>query len=455
MSFARLTELLRATSFRIALGYTLLFALSFAGLGLAVHAIAVNAVRNEAITTVASDVLRLARVHERFGLRGLAAAVGNPPTSVLGEAMRYLVLDPLGRPVAGDLPQDLGGREGGFLIPPAADGEAGIVGVGLVLADGTYLAAGQLDTAAERTSRAIRDAFLLASALAALVALGGGVVASRAALGRIGRIDQTVRRIMAGDLSARVPLRGANDEIDRLTQNINGMLDRIQVLMSDLRHVTVDIAHDLRTPMGRLRRRLEEAAAADLSVDAHREVLADATEEIDRLLEVFAGLMRIAEIESKARREAFAPFDLSALATDLAETYTAVAEEAGHRLEADIAPGLRILGDRALVAQATVNLVENALRHTPEGSRIRLALARRQDRVILGVADDGPGIPLAERAAVLKPFHRLDASRTSGGNGLGLALVAAIAGLHEADLRLDDANPGLLVEIAFEAAPPE
>lgn len=230
------------------------------------------------------------------------------------------------------------------------------------------------------------------------------------------------------------------------------MLDRIQVLMSDLRHVTVDIAHDLRTPMGRLRHTLEEAAASDLSVDQHRAVLDQATAEIDRLLEIFAGLMRIAEIESKARREAFAPFDASTLVSDLAETYAAVADEAGHHLEASVEPGLMVEGDRALVAQATVNLVENAIRHTPDGSRVRLSLARRDGRVVLAVADDGPGILADLRPEVLKPFHRLDASRSSAGNGLGLALVSAIAGLHGADLTLSDAAPGLRVEIVFEPA---
>ncbi|WP_181700732.1 sensor histidine kinase [Chthonobacter albigriseus] len=450
MSFARLGEILRSTSFRIAVGYTVLFLASFAALGFAVHEIAVNAVRREVVAIVASEVTRLARVHERFGVPGLAAATSGQAPSIGGETIRFLVVDGVGRAIAGDLPTAVLGRQGAFLVTTEENGEpVRLVGAGLRVDDGTYIAAGQSDVAAARTSKAIRDAFFIASGIAAAVALLGGVAVSRAALGRIARIHATTRQIMTGDLSARVPLRGANDEIDRLTQSINGMLERIQTLMGDLRHVTVDIAHDLRTPLGRLRQQLEEAQESMTSAEQFRGVNEAAISEIDRLLDVFAGLMRIAEIESKARREAFAPFDVSALLVDLGETYAAVAEEAGHRFALEVPPGVMLTGDRALVAQAAANLIENALRHTPAGTRIVLGLQADDRQVRFSVTDDGPGIPADQREDVLKPFHRLDPSRTASGNGLGLALVKAIAGLHEASVSLSNASPGLTVALTF------
>ncbi|ODN70537.1 sensor histidine kinase [Methylobrevis pamukkalensis] len=268
-------------------------------------------------------------------------------------------------------------------------------------------------------------------------------------LGRIARIDATTRAIVAGDLSARVPGRGTDDELDRLTSGINDMLDRLQTLMVDLKRVTTDVAHDLRTPLARLRQKLESAREEATGVADYAAVTDEAVAEVDRLLGIFTALMRIAEIEARARRSAFAAVDLSTLAADMAEVYEPVAEETGHHLALRIEPHVGIVGDRALVQQILANLVENALRHTPAGTTVTVEVTTRGGRPVLGVADDGPGVPADMREEVQKPFRRLETARSTSGSGLGLALVKAVATLHEADLLLGDGAPGLRAEIVF------
>ncbi len=453
MSFAHPAEIFRTTSFRIALGYSLVFLASIAVIGMVVHYIAVESARDELRAFAANEVNRLAEVHDRFGIPGLVAAAAVDTEAPEGvDPLRVLIVDASGRILAGSLPPLMPRVDGPFLLE-RKDGELSILGVGRRLSGGTFLAAGQSDASLRRTSRAILNAFVAGGTVAALLALAGALVTSRQVLGRIARIDATTRAIVAGDLSARIPGRGTADELDRLTGAINGMLDRIQTLMADLKRVTTDVAHDLRTPLARLRQKLETARDEAGSVADYEAVTEQAIAEVDRLLDTFSALMRIAEIEARARREAFAPFDLSALCADMADTYEAVAEEAGHPLEAAIEPGLAIVGDRALVQQILANLVENAIRHTPPGTPIDLALERRNGRVVLTVADRGPGIPEAMLEEVTKPFRRLETSRTTAGSGLGLALVKAVATLHDADLVLGDAGPGLVVEVAFPAAP--
>jgi signal transduction histidine kinase len=223
------------------------------------------------------------------------------------------------------------------------------------------------------------------------------------------------------------------------------MLDRIQQLMDGLRQVTSDIAHDLRTPLGRLRQRLEDAREHATTTADYASATEAAIAEADTLLETFSALLRIAQIEAGAQKSAFAELDLSALVRSIGEAYLPVAEDAQHRLELAIDGGIGFTGDRQLLAQMISNLVENALNHTPGGSTVRLALAKSATGLTLEVADNGPGIPADERDKVFDRFYRLDRSRSTGGSGLGLALVRAIATLHGLAIRLEDAKPGLKV----------
>nr|WP_256515486.1 HAMP domain-containing sensor histidine kinase [Alsobacter ponti] len=270
---------------------------------------------------------------------------------------------------------------------------------------------------------------------------------------RLETIARTSETIMAGDLGQRIPVRGANDEIDRLSATLNRMLDRIQTLMETTRQVSNDIAHDLRTPLARLRQKLEGVTLRPADADALRATVADAISDVDDILDTFSALLRIAEIEVAGQRAGLRPVDLSRLFLDLAETYEAVAEDAGDRLTAEVAPGVTVEGDESLLTQLLANLVENAIRHCPPGARIAMTLRREPGAAVGEVRDDGPGIPQAERANVFKRFYRLERSRTTAGSGLGLSLVAAIAQIHGASVTVGDAAPGTLVTLRFPLPP--
>jgi signal transduction histidine kinase len=281
-------------------------------------------------------------------------------------------------------------------------------------------------------------------AVAVLVlGLAGGLVIGRGVAKRAARMEATLAEVQAGALERRLLVSGAGDEFDRLALRINATLDRLQALMTALREVTDDIAHDLRTPLTRLRQRLEAAA-----LDPKPEAIAAAEKEADALLDMFAALLRIAQVESGARRAGFTRVDLSAVAQSVAEVYAPAAEERSQVLQADIAPGVTMDGDPALLTQMLANLVENAIRHGCEGGRIGLVVGATE----VCVADDGPGIPASEREAVFRRFHRLDAARSTPGSGLGLSLVRAVAELHGIRLALEEAAPGLRVRMALPSA---
>ena len=295
--------------------------------------------------------------------------------------------------------------------------------------------------------------FLLALALIVAVSLVVGWLIGRQLLRRVGAMSVAAERISDGDLDHRMPLRGAGDELDMIALTVNQMLDRIASLLADVRRLGADIAHDLRTPLTRLRRRLEQLRTPPPHPAAHEAAVDAALAEIDGLLDVFQALLRIAGIESGEMRSGFASVDLATMLAELHDAYAAVAEAEGHHLDARIAPQPPVLGDRGLLVQAFVNLIENAIRHTPPGTRITLELKRVGDELHAGVRDDGPGIPTHEHAQVLQPFMRLDRSRHTEGNGLGLALVRSVAELHRAALVLDDASPGLVVMLVFSLPP--
>ena len=282
-----------------------------------------------------------------------------------------------------------------------------------------------------------------------MIGVALSLLTSLLVLRRVEAVGAASRAIMAGDLGARIPVGRRGDEFDRLAAQLNAMLDRIGELVEDVRQVTNDVAHDLRTPLARLRQRLETARRKAASV-ADYEAAADAAiAETDAVLATFTAMLRIAQIEAGTRRAGFAPVDLSGLLAGLAETYAAVAEDRGQSLRAAVEPGVVVTGDKELLAQLFANLIENALTHTPPGSRIEVALARDGGGPVATVADDGPGVPAAMRERVLKRFVRLEASRSTPGSGLGLASVAAIARLHGLGLGLADDRPGLRVTLRF------
>jgi signal transduction histidine kinase len=260
---------------------------------------------------------------------------------------------------------------------------------------------------------------------------------------RLAAIRRTAREIEAGDLSRRIPVSGYDDEFERLGREINQMLDWIEHLMDGVRHVSNAIAHDLRTPLGRIRGRLDEAlrpghGAAHLVTTAR-----DAIGQIDELIRVFDRLLQIAEAESGTRRQAFAPVRIESVIADIVELYDAEAEERGISLVATVDEAVATLGDRSLLASAVANLIDNALKYAGEAATVRVRAIRDPDRVSIIVEDNGPGIPASERRRVIERFYRVDRSRSVPGNGLGLSIVSAIASLHWGSLLLEDASPGL------------
>jgi signal transduction histidine kinase len=280
--------------------------------------------------------------------------------------------------------------------------------------------------------------------------IAGGVLVSRGFLSRTDAIARTCRAIMAGNLATRIPVRGTQDELDRLSQTINAMLDRIAGLMENVRQVTNDIAHDLRTPVTHLRHRLEHARLHARERADYDKALEAALATSDEILALFAALLRIAQIEGGARRAGFAMVDLADLLSHLRDMFGPVADDAKHLLVLKPSGPVTIRGDRELLVQLFSNLIENAIVHTPPGTRIEIALETAENFTRISVSDDGPGVPPEEHAQLFRPLYRREASRSQPGHGLGLALVQAIADLHEAEIEMAPApKGGFSITIAF------
>jgi signal transduction histidine kinase len=320
------------------------------------------------------------------------------------------------------------------------------------LPDGDVLVVGRDMPDQQEIRRLVARALLTGGAVALVMAFFAALLFHRRIEQRLAAVRLTASRIESGQWDWRIPPGDDNDEFARLDNDINGMLDRIQTLMDGVRHVSNAIAHDLRTPLGRLRAHLDDAlrsgSPAQLEQAARRSI-----EGIDQLIILFERLLQITEAESGARRQSFTALAVAPLLHVIAELYDAVAEEKSARLTVDAPVDALLFGDRALLSTLLANLVENALKYAPAPSRVKLALIVQSDRVEIMVEDNGPGIPPAERAKVLERFYRLDRSRSLPGNGLGLALVAAVVTLHDGSLSLEDAEPGLRVRIILPRLP--
>jgi signal transduction histidine kinase len=289
------------------------------------------------------------------------------------------------------------------------------------------------------------------SAISLALALAGGALVSRNLLLRIETISRAARDIMAGDFSRRIPTHGTADELDHLVASLNAMLERNQLGMESVRQVSNDIAHDLRTPLTRLRQRLEVAQRRGRSVEEWQRTADGCISDMDAILETFGALLRIAQIESGMPARRFAKVDLSELLRTVIELYEPMAKEKEQPFTADIASGLTVWGDRELLTQMISNVIENAMKHSPRGASIGLVTSESASTIVVAVNDSGPGIPSEQRARVFQRFHRLERSRSTPGNGLGLSLVEAIAALHQIGIELTNNTPGLRVTLRFRA----
>ncbi len=457
-------------AFRLAALYFLVFAASVLGVLLFVYLTSASFVERQTEATLDAEITGLAEQYAQRGLSGLIQIVAARSAGDRGDAMIYLVTDPDGQPLAGNIAAWPAGAPThstwlSFALERTINGRHEVHparGRLFVIPGGYRLLVGRdISDAAAFRSR-VRATLLWAGLIALGIGLVGGTVMSRNLLRRVEQVNRTSERVMAGNLSDRIPVHGTRDEFDQLAANLNRMLDQIEQLMTAMREVTDDVAHDLRTPLSRLRSRLERAlvnppganpSGADPSAGGSQsEAIRAAIDEADRLLATFNALLRIAELESGARLDQTAPLDLSEVARSAAELYEPVAEEKGFALSVVAEPGVRISGDRHLLSQALANLLDNALKYAG-GGQIELRVLHDDGQAILEVADQGPGIPEADRQSVLDRFIRLEPSRTTPGNGLGLSLVRAIARRHDGLLTLEDNRPGLRVRLQFTRLP--
>ncbi|OYY79635.1 MAG: two-component sensor histidine kinase [Sphingomonas sp. 28-62-20] len=384
------------------------------------------------------------------GPTGIAMAIRRREAARSTASLTYRLVDAAGRQVAGQLdtrvPKIPGYVE---LLPYTSDGERRVAqSLTTILPSGHRLL-----VAADRGIIDEMDATLLrlfAGAFGAMLLLGiaAAWIVGAVTRARLARIDRTALAIIDGDLTQRVPVTGSGDEFDGVAATLNRMLDRIGGLMDNLRQVSSDVAHDLRTPLTRLHNRLDEALASDDRAVQREAIEAAATEARD-LLEIFAALLRIAEVEGMSARAHFTDVALSALVTDVTEVYRPAMEASGHRLATAIATGIIIHGDRRLVQRLLSNLLDNAIVHTPAGTKVTVSLERIAARVRLSVADDGPGVSPEAAATVFQRFVRADSSRSTSGHGLGLAMVSAIVVAHGGSVAVQP-SPGFSITVDID-----
>ena len=410
--------------------------------------------REQVHASIDEEVSELEEIFRRSNLSRLIRSVDRRARAP--GANLYLIADAEGRIIAGNVRDIDAGilNQLGWTIQPfhyrrfgEADGPRplAIARVFLLLPSRLKMLVGRDMTEVARFGELIRRTLWIAVVGVLLFGLLAWFLVGRQALSRIDSVARTSRRIMAGDLSQRLQLAGTGDEFDRLSQNLNALLDRIENLDAGLKQVSDNIAHDLRTPLARLRNKAEAARRKGPAGGGNDEALADIQREADDLISTFNALLMISRVEAGGRAARLEPLDLSAAVTDVHELFEAVVEEAGGTLAADIEPGLRAEGNRELLSQALSNLIENAVKYArPDGPlAVSLSLVRSGREAVIEVADNGAGVPEADRERVQQRFVRLDGSRSTEGSGLGLALVRAIAELHHGRLDLLDNTPGL------------
>jgi signal transduction histidine kinase len=453
----RPNSLFRTSSFRLTLVYAGVFGGSVVVLLGFIYWATAGYLGRQLEDVVETELATLADLETDGGRAALADAIGERLKLRSNRSAYYQARTSDGVTIAGNIPPN---RVAAFAdtawhdlsLAGTSGGEPNHVrGKAVFLPDGTYLFVGQDSRELDEVRELIGRAFLLGGIMTLVLAVGGGAVSSRSILRRIDAINVTSEHIVAGDLRRRIPRSGSGDEFDRLAANLNVMLDRIERLMGAMKQISNDIAHDLRTPLTRLRHTLETARRHATDSAGYEAAIERAIGDTDAILETFGALLRIAQIEAGARRASFTELDLSAVVEAVLEVYVPAAEEKQQVLAVDVAPGVRASGDRELLMQLVANLCENAIRHSPQQTRIEVGLSATKNGAELIIRDRGPGIPIEARERVFQRFYRLESSRTTPGSGLGLSLVAAIAELHEIGIRLEDNEPGLRVVVTFPA----
>ena len=461
-----LGKLFRTTTFKLTLVYLTVFAL-FAAFLLGYFAFNTRRLITEQITdTVNAEITGLSEQYRQGGIRQLVLAIdarARRPGSSL-----YLVTTFNGDTLAGNvtaLPQGLldspGWNETGYRRLDETEGAGHRPHHALVrvfqLPGGFRMLVGRDLDERERLHNIVLGAGRWSIAIVIVLGLAGGLFVTRRVLRRVDAMTETSRTIMAGDLGGRLPIAGTGDELDRLAENLNLMLERIEALMRGMKEVSDNIAHDLKTPLTRLRNRTEEALRMAKSESEYRAALEGTIEESDGLIRTFNALLMIARAESGQAGDSLTEFDAAEIARDIGELYEPLAEQKGLTLKVETEVSAKIRGNRELISQALANLVDNAIKYAeprerPDGGAPAEIVVRAQnegERILLTVADNGPGIPESDRGRAVERFVRLEQSRSKPGSGLGLSLASAVARLHGGELTLADNNPGLKSIIAL------
>jgi signal transduction histidine kinase len=449
-----LAKTLRSTTFRLALTFIAIFGAMVIALFAFVYHTTEAYVHSALDRAIENDQADLLKTFDVAGRAGLVTAIKQAASGANEVGNYYLLAGPDSVPLAGNLKS----------WPPPAIRATGLMSLkfqdmgGVIhsmrvsltkLADGSHLLVGRStenDAAFMRKVRMANAAILL---LIGVLAAVSSITSTRRTVGRIESINATSQKIMEDDLTRRIPLRGTRDEWDKLAQNLNSMLDRIETLMREMKEVTDNVAHDLRTPLTRIYSRLERARSQPRLATEDQALIADTMSDLDDVLRIFSSLMRISQIETSNRTAAFRTVNLVEIASDVVELFDAAAEDRRIQMSVTANSKAFVTGDRDLLFDAFANLVDNAIKHGREGGVVTVAIAQDETAATVTISDDGPGIPPEEFSNLFRRFYRLERSRRTPGNGLGLSLVAAIARLHGARIDLSDNNPGAVFRLNF------
>ena len=447
-------NLFRTTTFQLTILYALVLALSSIAVAAFLYWSTIGFLNRQTDSTIDVEITGLREQYRLVGLQGLSRVIGERIRNADDPQAVYLFADKSLRPLAGNIPAwpDLVNRADGWysFSHTIDDKQVRARARVLALPEGLFLLVGRNISDLDKLLRLVGTALGWGVGLVIALSLVGGIFMSNRVLKRIENINQTTRRIITGDMTQRVLTRGTGDEFDRLADILNRMLDQIEHLMGGIQHVGDNIAHDLRTPLTRLRHSLEEALISG-DADQTRQGLQVAIDNADQLLATFSALLRIARIESGGYVMRKEPVSLNRLVSDAIELYEVLAEERRIQVTSDLHESSDIDGDRDLIFQLITNLIDNALKYTPRGGEVHVATTTSDGSTLLTISDSGCGIAENEREKVTQRFYRVDTSRNESSSGLGLSLVQAIVNCHDAELSLADNSPGLSVSVEFAA----
>jgi signal transduction histidine kinase len=453
------TRLMRSVGVRFAMLYAAVFGVSALALAVFLWWATAGLLDRQTDAAIATDAQGLAERWNEGGLPALLGTIQDRLVENVDDNAIYLLVDRSMHAVTGNLehwPAAVTLNHDWFELPVERAGNRSMARLHIFdLPGGYHLLVGRDVQVRAQLRTLLTDALLWALLVVMILGTGGALLVRSLIHRTLANVSDTAAAISAGDLTRRVPLSGRGDEFDRLAETINDMLDRIARLMDGVREVSNAIAHDLRTPITRARTRLEDAATHAQGADDLRAAIERAQGDLDGVVAVFQALLRIAEIEAGARRSSFAMVEVTDLLRDLCELYSAAAEDEGISLALDCPPSLHLRGDRELIQQAVANLLDNAIKFSPAGKAITLGASHQGSFVRIVVADQGPGIPEADRTRAMERFFRGEMARHTPGSGLGLSLVLAVAQLHGGTLNLLPNHPGLRaeLELATQEAP--